>query len=150
VTKPDIGAIRIFGRETKFEIIPASAEKFAAAVRDAVDDGVKIEPCGAPAPPEKGRPRPERPPPRAAQPADVNLREARNLEARPPRQDKPRPYNPMDAKPGEAVTDRKPDWKREDKGGPFKVGPRPFKKKPGRKSNDQRPGKPYKGGGPSR
>jgi ATP-dependent RNA helicase DeaD len=152
VTKPDIGAIRIFGRETKFEIVPASAEKFAAAVRDGVDDGVKIEPCGAPAPQEKGRPRPERPaPPREERPTEFKPREVRTPQARPPRQDKPRPYNPMDAKPGEAAADHKtPDWKREDKGGPFKVGPRPFKKNPGRKSNDQRPGKPYKGSGPPR
>ncbi len=167
VTKPDIGAIRIFGRETKFEIIPASAERFAAAVRDAVDDGVKIEPAAAPAPqdrngprPDRG-PRPERPPPRDFKPREERPRPA--YEDRAPREEKPRdfkprsegapahkprPYNPLDQKPGEAAA--APDWKREDKGGPFKVGPRPFKKKPGKKSNDQRPGKPFKGKGPPR
>jgi ATP-dependent RNA helicase DeaD len=50
VTKPDIGAIRVFGRETKFEIVPAAAERFAQAIQGAHDDGVKIEPAGAPEP----------------------------------------------------------------------------------------------------
>jgi ATP-dependent RNA helicase DeaD len=50
VTKPDIGAIRIFGRETKFEITTAAAERFAQAIQGAHDDGVKIEPAGAPEP----------------------------------------------------------------------------------------------------
>jgi ATP-dependent RNA helicase DeaD len=247
VTKPDIGAIRIFGRETKFEIVPAAAERFAAAVAGAIDDGVKIEPSAAPAPQEKFRaprdaaprefkPREDRPvredrPPREDKPRDFKPREDRPREhapaaeaarpteykpredkprdfkpredrpresapgaeaARPtaykprddkpradkprydkpredkprydkprdfkpredkpyagkprtdaPREAKPRPYNPMDNKPGETAS--APDRAREDRGGPFKVGPRPFKKKPGRKSNDQRPGKPHKG-----
>ena len=235
VTKPDIGSIRIFGRETKFEIMPGAAEKFAAAVASAIDDGVKIEPSAAPAPQEKFRPRPDRDAPRPERverpreerPRDFTPRaetapapQARPAEDRPPREDKPRyekpagdkprfekpaydkpkfdkpkydkprdfkpredrpafdkpkdfaprgdkpyadkkpyagkprpegplgakprPYNPLDAKPGEAAS---PDWKREDRGGPFKVGPRPFnKKKPGgRKGNDQRSGKPFKG-----
>jgi ATP-dependent RNA helicase DeaD len=187
VTKPEIGAIRIFGRETKFEIIPASAEKFAAAVLGGIDDGVKIEPSAAPAPQEKFRPRPDRAPrdeqsigdkprhvkppgekphfdrpryekvegekPRYEKPREDRLRDDKPRDfkkpyaAKPgphaPHGGKPRPYSPMDSKPGEAAT--APDWKREDRGGPFKVGPRPFKKKPGRKSNDQRPGKPFKG-----
>jgi ATP-dependent RNA helicase DeaD len=50
VTKPEIGAIRIFGRETKFEIVPAAAERFAAAIKGAHDDGVRIESAGAPEP----------------------------------------------------------------------------------------------------
>ena len=32
VTKQDIGAIRIFDGETKFEIAPEAAERFAAAI----------------------------------------------------------------------------------------------------------------------
>ncbi len=57
VTKPDIGAIRIFGRETKFEIVQGAAERFAAAVRDGVDDGIRIEPAAAP--PASDGPRPK-------------------------------------------------------------------------------------------
>jgi ATP-dependent RNA helicase DeaD len=241
VTKPEIGSIRIFGRETKFEIIPGAAEKFAAAVAGAIDDGVKIEPASAPAPQDKFRSRPERtdgprpehparderprddkpryekpagdrPPfekpsfekpkydkpryekaagdkpaydkpkfekapydkPRFDKPRDFKPREDKPPYEKPPfekpkdfgpRGDKPykgkphagkpgndasqgakpRPYNPMDTGPRESVS---PDRPREDRGGPFKVGPRPFahKKKPGaRKGNDQRPGKPFKG-----
>ena len=56
VTKPEIGAIRVFGRETKFEIVPAAAERFAAAIKGAHDDGVKIEPAGAPEPRRPGGP----------------------------------------------------------------------------------------------
>jgi ATP-dependent RNA helicase DeaD len=61
VTKPDIGAIRIFGRETKFEITAAAAERFAQAVKTAHDDGVNIEPAGAPEPRGQGErgPRPK-------------------------------------------------------------------------------------------
>jgi ATP-dependent RNA helicase DeaD len=57
VTKPEIGAIRVFGRETKFEIVPAAAERFAAAVKDNADDGIRIEPAGAPAPSGRAEPR---------------------------------------------------------------------------------------------
>ncbi|MGZ3371343.1 MAG: DEAD/DEAH box helicase, partial [Caulobacteraceae bacterium] len=58
VTKPEIGAIRVFGRETKFEIIPAAAERFATAIKGAHDDGVKIEPAGAPEPRGSGPKKP--------------------------------------------------------------------------------------------
>ena len=48
VTKPDIGQIRIFDRETKFEIAAAAEERFAAAIADGPPDRVKIERAGAP------------------------------------------------------------------------------------------------------
>ena len=48
VTKKDIGAIRIFDRETKFEISKAAEAKFAEAVRATAADEIKIEPAGAP------------------------------------------------------------------------------------------------------
>jgi ATP-dependent RNA helicase DeaD len=48
VTKKDIGSIRIFDRETKFEIAKAVEAKFADAVRATVDDEIKIEPAGPP------------------------------------------------------------------------------------------------------
>ncbi|MFO1074584.1 MAG: DEAD/DEAH box helicase, partial [Geminicoccaceae bacterium] len=46
VTKQEIGAIRIFDRDTRFEIARHAAERFAAAVRrpDAEDGSVRIEP----------------------------------------------------------------------------------------------------------
>ncbi len=60
VTKKDIGAIRIFDRETKFEIAADAQERFAAAVKATLDEEVKIEPAHAPGP--KERTAPPRPP----------------------------------------------------------------------------------------
>ncbi len=57
VTKPDIGQIRIFDRETKFEIAVAAAERFAAAIEGGPPDRVKIDRAGAPG--ERPAPRPE-------------------------------------------------------------------------------------------
>jgi ATP-dependent RNA helicase DeaD len=48
VTKKDVGSIRIFDGETKFEITTEAAVRFAEAVRATVRDDVKIEPAGAP------------------------------------------------------------------------------------------------------
>jgi ATP-dependent RNA helicase DeaD len=44
ITKADIGAIRIFDRETKFEVAKEAAGRFAAAVRRSGDDEPRIEP----------------------------------------------------------------------------------------------------------
>lgn len=54
VTKKDIGEIRIFDRETKFEIATAAEERFREAVRNAADGDVPISPAGAPAPRSAG------------------------------------------------------------------------------------------------
>ncbi|MBZ6076061.1 DEAD/DEAH box helicase [Microvirga puerhi] len=48
VTKKEIGTIRIFDQETKFEIAQSIAPKFAAAVRKANDEDIRIEPADAP------------------------------------------------------------------------------------------------------
>ena len=61
VTKKDIGSIRIFDRETKFEIQRATAEHFAAAVAGSPKEPIKIEPAGAPGPKTQGE-RDARPP----------------------------------------------------------------------------------------
>ncbi len=44
ITKPEIGAIRIFERETKFEIDAAVAERFLASIRQVDRADVRIEP----------------------------------------------------------------------------------------------------------
>jgi len=44
ITKPDIGAIRIFDRETKFEVNEAVAKRFQAAVQQVEKPEVRIEP----------------------------------------------------------------------------------------------------------
>ena len=43
VTKREIGAIRIYERETQFEIVRAVADRFAAAIAEAPDDDAPIE-----------------------------------------------------------------------------------------------------------
>ena len=68
VTKKDIGQIRIFDRETKFEIAPDAEGRFTAALKTQSDDKMRIEPAGAPtgkgAPPRgPGGPGPRRGPP---------------------------------------------------------------------------------------
>jgi ATP-dependent RNA helicase DeaD len=74
VTKTEIGQIRIFDRETKFEIARDAVDRFKAAVAAAPREPIRIEPAGAPAvrreeghrerPPQRGPGRP--PPPRKA------------------------------------------------------------------------------------
>jgi ATP-dependent RNA helicase DeaD len=54
VTKKDIGSIRVFDRETKFEIAKAAEAKFAEAIRATAEDEIKIE---ASAPPGSGGPK---------------------------------------------------------------------------------------------
>ena len=47
VTKADIGAIRIFDTDTRFEIVAETAERFANAVRHAGEGEARIEPATA-------------------------------------------------------------------------------------------------------
>jgi ATP-dependent RNA helicase DeaD len=65
VTKKDIGSIKIFDRETKFEISKEAEPKFAAAVKATVADEIKIEPSsppGGPTSPPRGGPHRKGPP----------------------------------------------------------------------------------------
>ncbi len=55
VTKRDIGLIRILDAETRFEISPVMAARFADAVSAADDDEVRIVPATAPAPGQGSR-----------------------------------------------------------------------------------------------
>jgi ATP-dependent RNA helicase DeaD len=114
VTKPEIGAIRVFGRETKFEIVPAAAERFAAAIKGAHDDGVKIEPAGAPEPRRPSGPPGEGPAgkkPFSRPRKDFGPREER------------KPWSPVDG--GEAGERPSKTWPA--------GGKPPFRKKPGGK-----------------
>jgi ATP-dependent RNA helicase DeaD len=61
VTKPDIGAIRIFDRDTRFEISPAVAERFAQASSKASEGDLRITPAEGPAGKDAGPPA-KRPP----------------------------------------------------------------------------------------
>lgn len=57
VTKKDIGAIKIFERETRFEIIAESAARFAAQVKDAAEKDARIEPASGPSTGDTAAPR---------------------------------------------------------------------------------------------
>nr|WP_062117455.1 DEAD/DEAH box helicase [Aureimonas sp. AU40] len=57
ITREDIGAIRIFDRETRFEIVEAAAKRFAASA-EGLDDDITISTAEAP---PKGERAPERP-----------------------------------------------------------------------------------------
>ena len=60
VTKAEIGAIRVFDRETKFEITPGAAAAFAEAAQAAGDHDPRIEPALPPAPVATPRARTEK------------------------------------------------------------------------------------------
>ena len=65
VTKKDIGLIKIFDNETKFEITREAEPRFREAIKTAADAGdIRINPAGAPGapPPRAAGPRPERGP----------------------------------------------------------------------------------------
>jgi ATP-dependent RNA helicase DeaD len=47
VTKKEIGVIRIFDQDTKFEIAKSAAAKFASAARKTNDEDIRIEPADA-------------------------------------------------------------------------------------------------------
>jgi len=72
VTKKDIGEIRIFDRETKFEIGAEAEGRFREAIKAASAAGdMRVEPAGSPGPkPERGGPRgaPRRGPPSPRKP----------------------------------------------------------------------------------
>ncbi|HVI34053.1 DEAD/DEAH box helicase [Phenylobacterium sp.] len=84
VTKQDIGQIRIFDRETKFEITRQAEGRFREAVKNATDDReLQIEPAGDPGPRERG-PRPAGPR-RGPPPRRGNDDRPRGADDRPPR-----------------------------------------------------------------
>ena len=121
VTKKNIGQIRIFDRETKFEIARAAADRFAEAVQAAGDDKARIEPAAPPSgqgAPPRGAPR--RPP---ASGAEGERPERAPKPYAKPRSDEGAPNKPY-AKP------------RSDDGGANKPYARP-------RSDEVAPNKPY-------
>jgi ATP-dependent RNA helicase DeaD len=122
ITKLEIGAIRVFDRETRFEIVRKVADRFAAALAEGPDDGVHITLLLDPEAPVKrdrggfgdktGHKGPRKGPPR---------------EARDPRE----PYDPAKAKPFKSK-EGAPPFARKPNGKP------PFKKKPYAKPGPKR------------
>lgn len=90
ITKQEIGAIRIFDRETKFEISTQAADRFQASVLAAANNDLVIE---ASTPPNAGPVR------------DLGPRPAK--QKKPPASFAPRPPRPENAKPNEQERRRK-------------------------------------------
>ena len=105
VTKKDIGQIRIFDRETKFEISPQAEPKFSAAIAAANDEKMRIELSTAPS----GRGAPPRGEPRRSNAARDEERPYQPREPRPPREPRhaeARHAEPRHAAPRHAETPR--------------------------------------------
>ncbi|MGQ4274820.1 DEAD/DEAH box helicase [Terrihabitans sp. B22-R8] len=106
ITRQEVGAIRIFERETKFEVSAGAAQRFAHAVRKMGEDDIEIAPIsGAPergqsdrgqgeqGRGEQGRAETPRRPPQ--KPGPRTQKHARHAEeARPERREKPRHDGP--------------------------------------------------------
>jgi ATP-dependent RNA helicase DeaD len=133
ITKKDIGSIRIFDYDTKFEISAEAAVKFGAAVQQTVREDVSITPTAAPAAREAG-------PRREYAPRDNDA--PREFKPRAPREDRPRgddaPRSPRANAPGsrdhtprpstygdDGVSNAKPYGRGEEPKGDYK--PREFK-----------------------
>jgi len=65
ITKAEIGVIKIFDRETKFEISKAAADKFATTVNGVAEGDVRIEPTSPPSFQDRGPRRDFAPKPRS-------------------------------------------------------------------------------------
>ncbi|WGM30776.1 DEAD/DEAH box helicase [Brevundimonas sp. NIBR11] len=135
VTKGDIGSIKIFDRETKFEITKAAEARFRAAIANGLEDGVTVNDAVAPGPKERPASRWDKKPagdgerPERKPWANKSEGAAAASRERPARTDKP------------AWKDReggdKPAWKsREDK--PF-VEKKPWAKRDDAASAEARP-----------
>ena len=126
VTKKDIGQIKIFDRETKFEISKEAEQRFTAAIKAAAESGqdqdMRIEPAVAPAGARGGGGGgrdngPRGGAPRGAGPRDSGARDVapRQYAPRPapkrdfvPREPAPRDFAPRDAAPRDAAPRAKP------------------------------------------
>ena len=93
VTKGDIGSIKIFDRETKFEITTAAEAKFRAAIAAGTEDGVTVSDAVAPGPKERPASRWDRKPagegPHSSGDRPERKPWANKSEGGPPRGDKP-------------------------------------------------------------
>jgi ATP-dependent RNA helicase DeaD len=121
VTKKDIGQIKIFDRETKFEITKEAEQRFTAAIKAAAESGqdqdMRIEPAVAPAGARAGGGGgrdhgPRGGAPRGASPRDSGARDVapRQYAPRPapkrdfvPRESAPRDFAPRDSAPRDAA-----------------------------------------------
>jgi ATP-dependent RNA helicase DeaD len=89
VTKGDIGSIKIFDRETKFEITQAAEAKFRAALAAGTEDGVTVSDAVAPGPKERPASRWDKKPSGDGGDRPERKPWANKSEGGPPRGDKP-------------------------------------------------------------
>jgi len=153
VTKKDIGQIRIFDRETKFEISREAEARFLAAVQAGTDDNMRIEPAAAPS----GRGAPSRggPPsgprgPRGPRP-DAPRADAPRFDkprAEPARSDAPRPERPK-REPSKPYAPEADAQVRDVAPAPYQPKPRPGGKPFGKPPGAAYAGKPA-GGKPAK
>jgi ATP-dependent RNA helicase DeaD len=135
VTKRDIGAIKIFERETKFEITQEMQAKFEAAIALGLEDGVKIDPAVKPGPSEKPVSRWDKKPGAGGDRPDKKPWKAREEGG-----DKPA-WKPREDRPEGA---KKP-WVKRDEAAPAAEGKKPWVKreetvdKPAWKAREDRP-----------
>ena len=122
VTKRDIGAIKIFERETKFEITEEMRGKFEAAIAQGLEDGVKIDPAIKPGPSEKPVSRWDKKP--AGDRPSGDRPERKPWKAREEGGDKPA-WKPREDRP---AGEKKPWVKREDSAAPAE-GKKPWVKR---------------------
>ncbi|HZV83409.1 MAG TPA: DEAD/DEAH box helicase [Brevundimonas sp.] len=134
VTKRDIGAIKIFERETKFEITQEMQAKFEAAIALGLEEGVKIDPAVKPGPSEKPVSRWDK------KPAGGDRPDEKPWKAREEGADKPA-WKPREDRPEGG---KKP-WVKRDETAPAADGKKPWVKrdepgdKPAWKAREDRP-----------
>jgi ATP-dependent RNA helicase DeaD len=121
LTKSDIGAIRVFDRETRFEIVRAAVDRFTAAIAKGEDDGMHIELLAEPDLPAARDRGPRKP-----------------QGARPPRSNAAHPRDGGDAAEARGPRGPKPDFRPRD----GERNEKPWKNKPER--SDERVEKPWK------
>jgi len=157
VTKRDVGSIKIFDRETKFEITAEAEAKFRAAMAQSNDEGVTIQDAVAPAAGEKSLRKWDKPQGDRPDRGDKPFRKPRfegEGSKKPWQQREPRNDGDAPKKPWTPRADRadapsedaggKPKWVKRTKDGPTPEGKKPWVDKP---KGDKKPWQPRAEGG---
>ena len=137
VTKRDIGSIKIFDRETKFEITMEMKARFEAAIALGLEDGVKIDPAVKPAPSEKPVSRWNKKPvgdhPTGDRPERKPWKAREDDGGKPawkPREDRPEGKKPWTKRDDKAAAADKKPWKAREDAAPAPVeGKKPWVKR---------------------
>lgn len=143
VTKRDVGSIKIFDRETKFEITAEAEAKFRAAMAQSNDEGVTIQDAVAPAAGEKSLRKWDKPQGERPERGDKPFRKPRfdgEGSKKPWKAREDRAEGDAPKKPWTPRTDRedapaedaggKPKWVKRTKDGPTPEGKKPWIDKP--------------------